>query len=159
VKTASSCLGKCIAAGLFLFMSILITVTFLQVLFRFVLRIPAVWTEEVARMSFVWLIFLGAAIAVKEGGHLALDMITAAMPPRVRTVMQYWVLTLILALSGIILYAGGNYCLRSAGKVAVTLPIPSNCVYLAVPISAAMMIFFSLELIADKMFAKEGTRP
>lgn len=150
MKTVSNCLGKLIAGALFFFISMLIVVTFTQVLCRFILQVPAVWTEELARMSFVWLIFLGSAIAVKEGTHLSLDMITAAVPPRVRTAMQYWVLLLILVLSGVIFYAGGSYCLRSMGKTAVTLPIPSNCVYVAVPISAVLMMFFAVELLVGK---------
>ncbi|MCL1999920.1 MAG: TRAP transporter small permease subunit, partial [Planctomycetes bacterium] len=61
MKTISDYLGKCITGCLFILMTMLIAVTFFQVLCRFVIKLPAVWTEEVARMSFVWLIFLGAA--------------------------------------------------------------------------------------------------
>ncbi len=155
MTTISNYLGKLIAACLFFFITVLIIVTFTQVVCRFVLQVPAVWTEEVARMSFVWLIFLGAAIAVKEGTHLTLDMVTAAMPPRMRTLMQYWVLGLILVLSGVIFYAGYSYCMRSMGKTAVTLPIPSNCVYAAVPIAAALMIFFAVEHLVNKATGRE----
>ncbi|MDR1534810.1 MAG: TRAP transporter small permease [Planctomycetota bacterium] len=142
---ASALLAKGISFFLFVFMSILIIVTFLQVFFRFVVHFPAVWTEEVARMSFAWLIFLGSAVAVREGTHLTLDMLAAALPPRLRSIPRYWVLFLVLALSGVVSYAGASYCVRSAGKTAVTLPIPSNCVYLAVPVSGTIMIFFALE--------------
>ena len=158
VKKVSNLIGKGIAACLFLALAVLVCVTFMQVVCRFVLMIPVAWSEEVARMCFVWLIFLGAAIAVKEGTHLVLDMVTSMVGPRARTAMQYWVLSLILASSGVILYAGVNYCMRAIGKTAVTMQIPSNTVYSAVPISAALMIFFALEKILEKMTEKGGAQ-
>ncbi|MDR2390247.1 MAG: TRAP transporter small permease [Planctomycetota bacterium] len=159
MKTASGFLAKGISFLLFVFISVLICVTFLQVFFRFVVHFPAVWTEEVARMSFAWLIFLGAAVAVRDGTHLALDMLASILPPRLRSALRYWVLGLILVLSGVVLYAGASYCARSIGKTAVTLPVPSNCVYLAVPVSGALMIFFALEKLIARRAGEEEAKP
>ena len=157
MERLSNILGKAIAACLFLALCVLVAVTFWQVLCRFIIKIPVAWSEEIARMSFVWLIFLGSAIAVKEGSHLMLDMLTSAVRPNFRRAMEYWVLLAILAVSGVIFYAGGSYCLRSLGKTAVTLPIPSNCVYAAVPVSAALMAFFAAERLLRKISGgKEG---
>ena len=154
VKKLSGLMGKCIAGCLFVAIAVLVCVTFMQVMCRFVLKIPVAWSEEVARMSFVWLIFLGAAIAVKEGTHLVLDMVTSMVGPRLRTVMEYWVLLFMLVSSGVIFYAGSNYCMRAIGKTAVTMQIPANAVYMAVPISAALMMFFAFEKIMEKMTGK-----
>lgn len=147
----SNLLGKAIAACLCAALFILVAVTFFQVLCRFVLKIPIAWSEEVARMSFAWLIFLGAAIAVKEGTHLMLDMVTGMFGPRLRYVFQVVVLFMILIIAAIIMFAGASYCLRAVGKTAVSLPIPANCVYAAVPLSAALMVFFAIEKIVGKL--------
>ena len=154
MKTVSSFFSKIISASLFIFMAILVAITFFQVLCRFVLKIPAVWSEEIARMSFVWLIFLGSAIGVKEGTHLMLDMLTASVSPRLRKIMQIFVLLMIIGMAGIILYAGGNYCWLSRGKTTVTLPIPANIIYLAIPLSALLMIFFGIEKLREKIREK-----
>ncbi|MEJ2134846.1 MAG: TRAP transporter small permease subunit [Desulfofustis sp.] len=37
----------------------------LQVFFRYVMNAPLYWSEEIARYAFVWLVFIGAAIAPK----------------------------------------------------------------------------------------------
>ncbi len=156
MKTVSYYLGKLISACLFLLLATLVAVTFFQVLCRFVFKYPAVWSEEVARMSFVWLIFLGAAIGVKEGTHLVLDMLTSAVGPRLRKGLQILVLAMIVGLSGIILYAGGSYCWRSRAKTTVTLPIPANVVYSAIPLSAVLMIFFGIEKLREKIAEREA---
>jgi len=46
--------------------SLLITVCFLQVLFRLVLNLPLAWTEELSRYIFIILVYLGASVAAKE---------------------------------------------------------------------------------------------
>ena len=151
MKTLSNILGKAISGALFFFLSVLIAVTFFQVLSRFVLKIPAVWTEEVARTSFVWLIFLGAAIGVKEGTHLVLDMLTTALGPKIRRYMQIGVLVMIVILSGVIFYAGADYCRRNRGKTLVTLDLPRNTISGVIPLSALLMLFFGVEKITDQI--------
>lgn len=157
MKTLSNTLARIISASLFVFLAVLVAVTFFQVLCRFVFKFPAVWTEEVARMCFVWLILLGAAIGVREGSHLVLDMVTSALGPRARKLMQSLVLAMIIVLSGMFAYAGGNYCWRSRNKTAVTLPIPANSVYAAVPLSGVLMVLFGIEKLLSRNGEREGS--
>lgn len=36
--------------------------------------IPIMWTDELSKILFIWIIFLSAALAMRKGGHLALDL-------------------------------------------------------------------------------------
>ncbi len=47
----------------------------LQVLTRNVLRIPMLWTSDVAQLLFAWLIFVGAAIGLRQGAHYDVDLL------------------------------------------------------------------------------------
>ena len=154
LKKVSDFLGKAICAGLFVAMLILIAITLWQITCRFILYIPVQWSEEVVRMAFVWLIFLGSAVACKEGTHLALDMITQQLPPKSQWRLQIAVLAAMLVIEALIFYASAEYVSRSFGKTAVTLPIPSNCVYLSGPICSALMFFFTLEVLCRKLMNK-----
>jgi len=49
----------------------------LQVLFRHVFKISAAWTDETARYSFIWMMFLGFAVATKKGTHVSADILQA----------------------------------------------------------------------------------
>lgn len=145
LKKLSDLLSKIISGFLFFFISVLVAITFLQVLSRFVFHIPIVWSEEVVRMSFIWIIFLGSAIAVKEGIHLTLDMIVSSFGEKWRYFIRLIILGLIFIAAGIICYGGFNYVVRNIGKTAVTMQIPSNVVYVSAPISALLMMFFTIE--------------
>ncbi len=46
-----------------------------QVLFRYVLRIPVPWTEELARILFTQSMFLAIALAIREKNHIIIDFL------------------------------------------------------------------------------------
>ena len=53
---------------------LLIPVT-MQIVARFTNLIPAyIWTEEASRFLFIWMIMLGAMIAIREGTHFEVDV-------------------------------------------------------------------------------------
>lgn len=151
MKKVSDLLSKIISGFLFIFIIVLTAITFLQVLSRFIFHIPIVWSEEVVRMSFVWIIFLGSAIAVKEGIHLTLDMIVSALSEKWRYIVRLIILGLIFIAAGIICYGGLNYVIRNIGKTAVTMPVPSNASYISAPISGLLMMFFAVEQFINQI--------
>ena len=58
-----------------LLVALLTAVTFAQVITRYVLSDPLIWSEEAARYLFVWVSMIGAALAIREGGHFGLDLL------------------------------------------------------------------------------------
>lgn len=147
MKKISEKLSKIINIILFLLITVLVGVTFLQVLGRFVFKIPIVWTEELARICFVWLTFIGAAIAVREGTHLNLDMLISQLSGKLAFILHMLILIVTLIVSVILTFAGSNYVIRNTGKTAVTMPIPSNVVYIAAPIAGIIIFWFTVEQI------------
>jgi TRAP-type C4-dicarboxylate transport system permease small subunit len=155
LKRVSAFLSKVVCAGLFVAMIILIAITLWQITCRFILYIPVQWSEEVVRLAFVWLIFLGSAMACKEGTHLVLDVISERLRPKNKLRLQTMVLLAMLIIEATIFYASAQYVLRSFGKTLVTLPIPSNFMYMAGPISVALMFFFTIEVLCHMHRKKE----
>lgn len=143
----SKFMSKAINFLLMLFVGMLIIFTFSQVLCRFVFKISIAWSEEIVRINFVWMIFLGAAIAVKEKSHLVMDLITGNMKGGLKKGFNVGILLFIILIYAVIFISGTEYCIRSIGKTAVTMPIPANCVYIAAPVSAVFGVFFAIERI------------
>jgi TRAP-type C4-dicarboxylate transport system permease small subunit len=78
-------------------------------------------------------------------------MLTQKLGPGKKFILQTIVLLFMLIVEALILYAGLGYVARSFGKTTVTLPIPSNFVYISVPVSACLMIFFTIERLYRKI--------
>ena len=66
-------LFKPIISVLFLLM---IIITFIQVIFRYVLNSALPWAGEITIFFFIWVIFLGASITLHKGLHIGVDIIT-----------------------------------------------------------------------------------
>ena len=56
----------------------------LGVFSRYALFRTFTWYDEIARACFVWIVFLGAAVAVKRGSHFGLHLLTDMLPERAR---------------------------------------------------------------------------
>lgn len=59
---------------------VMIVVIFLQVFFRFVIKASLPWSEELARYLMAYAVFIGAAIAAKEGAHIGINVIVNSLP-------------------------------------------------------------------------------
>src|SRR5436190_17263704 len=79
---------------------ILIVPVTLQIISRYTALIPSwIWTEELSRFLFIWMIMLGSMIGVREGTHFVVDVLPQ-MPPRPNAVVQ------MLADLGVLVFAG-----------------------------------------------------
>ena len=73
--------------GLLLLMMVALCVDiFLGVFSRYVIRSTFTWYDEIARLLFVWIVFLGAAVGVRRGAHFRLHLLVDRFPPAPRRV-------------------------------------------------------------------------
>src|SRR4051812_50038097 len=55
--------------------AVLIIPVSLQIFSRYTQLIPAyIWTEEMARFLFIWMVMIGAMVGVREGSHFEVDV-------------------------------------------------------------------------------------
>ena len=52
----------------------------LGVFFRYVVGDALTWTEESSRYLMIWMGFLATALALREGGHVAMDLLLSRLP-------------------------------------------------------------------------------
>src|SRR5918998_2945407 len=77
-----------IVVGLFVATLVLVNV---QIVCRFVLSVSVPWTEEVSRLLFIWLAYIGAAIGLREGTLIVIDTIPELVGPPARRVLDPFV--------------------------------------------------------------------
>ena len=80
--------------------AILVVPVTMQILSRYTELIPAyIWTEELARFMFIWMVMLGAMIGVREATHFEVD-VWPALGPRanalLRIVSQVFILVIVI---------------------------------------------------------------
>ena len=125
-------------------MAVLVADVFLGVFSRCVMHATFQWYDEVARLSFVWMIFLGAAVAVRRGAHFRLSILVDRLRPAARRRVEL-VVTLIVIAFAAVLVAGGIAILPVARRqVTDALEISMVWFYGALPVGGALMILFAL---------------
>ena len=125
-------------------MAVLVADVFLGVYSRYVMHATFQWYDEVARLCFVWMIFLGAAVAVRRGAHFRLHLLVDRLGPAVRRRVDL-IDTLIVIAFATVLVAGGIAILPIARRqVTDALEISMVWFYGALPVGGALMILFAL---------------
>ncbi len=66
------------------FMLLIILAGFTQVIFRYVLKLPLAWTDDVVIFCHIWCVFLGASVATAEKKHIRITMLTERLPLKVQ---------------------------------------------------------------------------
>ena len=128
------------AAVIVALVCVLTAVTFAQVAARYVLGDPLIWSEEAARYLFVWVSMIGAALAIREGGHFGLDLLIRRAPAS-KPVLGPAVTAVTAIFLVILLKTGIDETNLAAMQFAMTFPMRMQWAYLALPIGAGLMLF------------------
>ncbi len=146
----SELIKKIINILLFLCMLSMIFLVASQVLFRYVLKWSVPWTEEIARVFFVWIIFIGVVLVEEEeGGQIAVDMFIQKLPPGIYRIWK----SLILILESVfiaILFVGSIKSFKAVSLINLgTVPsLDYRILYAPVLIAAPCIIWFLLNRLA-----------
>jgi TRAP-type C4-dicarboxylate transport system permease small subunit len=73
--------------ALLVFYVMLVATMFIEVIRREVFSYSSIWGEEIVRYSFIYLAWIGAAAAVKERGHIRIDVIMEYVNPRLKALL------------------------------------------------------------------------
>ncbi len=130
----------------------LLTVSvFLQVLIRFVFKYPLPWTEEVSRIAFVYSIFVGATIAVREKAHLNVDFVLVVLPQGLALAIKM-VGTALVGIFLVFMTWQGVVFVRATGvQVTPVMQVPFRYLYLIIPTSGGVMLLYLVLGIVDDL--------
>lgn len=132
-----------------LMLMLLLIPVFLQVLSRFLPFVPRyIWTEEIARFAFIWVIMLGAMVAVRENTHFKVDFLPSLSPVWERR-LELILLILLLLMSLVFLVGGWQFALFGSTQLSEIAGLPMLAIYLAWPIAGFSWILFLLEQVYD----------
>lgn len=124
-------------------------IIFSNVVLRYTTGDSIIWAEEVARHMMIWVAFLGAGLALRFGGHVAIDNLQRAVSTRTARILRSVV---VLGLSAFFIFmtvASSDYVWRTRFQTTAATDIPISFVYAAMPVGFVLMLVH-LMLIARK---------
>lgn len=147
--------------ALLVFYTMLVVTMFVEVLRRELLSYSSIWGEEIVRYSFIYLVWIGAASAVRERGHIRIDVIMHYVPRQVKALLYLFGDIVMVAVSIIALYYSLETVHLSAkfGSVTDGLRISRVWFLMAVPIGFALVLLRLVQSILRDIADLRAGRP
>ena len=147
-----------------LLMALMLVSVTIQILSRYTGLIPRyIWTEEVARFCFVWIIMIGSMVAVRDGTHFDVDLLPHPKTKREQGVAKLIVHISMMFLAGVFAWFGYDFARFGAIQNSEMSGINMLVIYSSFPLAGITWIVFLAEkvledllLIADKQPELKG---
>jgi TRAP-type C4-dicarboxylate transport system permease small subunit len=112
-------------------------------------NLSIVWTDELARYSFVWVVFIGSAAVLKRKQHITIEFLSTVLPEMGLKYLRTLIGFILMGMFIVLIRYGVLVTVDTWGVPTTSLGIPTGMVYLAIPISGALMLFYTvIDLIA-----------
>jgi len=122
--------------------AILIVPVTLQVVSRYTALIPAwIWTEELSRFLFIWMIMLGAMIGVREGTHFVVD-VWPDLAPRPAALLQIVSNSLVLVFALVFVWWGIEFVRFGWDQTSELAELPMVYIFIAWPVAGVIWVIF-----------------
>ncbi|MDJ1016702.1 MAG: TRAP transporter small permease [Paracoccaceae bacterium] len=147
--------------ALLVFYVMLVATMFIEVLRREIMSFSSIWGEEIVRYSFIYLAWIGCAAAVKERGHIRIDVILQYVGRRVKAVIYIFGDIVMLAVSLVALYYSYEtaHIAYEFGNVTHGLRIGQVWFLAAVPIGFALVVFRLIQSLIRDIHDLRAGRP
>jgi TRAP-type transport system small permease protein len=131
-------------------MGLLIVPVTLQIVSRYTALIPRwIWTEEVARFCFVWVIMVGAMIAVRDGTHFDVDVLPRPKTPRGEAVARLLVCGPMLVMAFVFVGYGYDYARFGWQQSSELTGVNMLVMHIAYPLAGITWVLFLGEKVVD----------
>jgi TRAP-type C4-dicarboxylate transport system permease small subunit len=122
-----------------LFLLVMFVSVLIQIFFRYVLQSPLTWTEEASRYSFIWIVLLGAAFAVRKKEHVVMEVLVKRLPAYLQKYISLVLNSIILISLIYLLPVSWNFFWFIKEVSAPTLGISWGFLFFSAPLSVALM--------------------
>ena len=141
-------------------LAVLFIFSFLQVVSRFVFNDPIVWSEEMARLTLVWITFVAAAVVELETGHVRFELLDDMLPPKGKLVLDCVLYLFSTAFLVITAYYGVKMTIAGHKITSVSLDfVRWSYVYISVPLGFLVMEYSITKKLINSFRAVKGTMP
>jgi TRAP-type C4-dicarboxylate transport system permease small subunit len=123
-----------------------------SIFFRYVLNDSITWSEEIAKYLMVWMVFVGAPVAMVQSRHIAIEMFPNLFRPRIRALIFLIVNLLIVLTMAFWTYRGFTYTVGGMSQVMSSFDkIPLGVVFASIPFGSCIMMIISFQISLNQI--------
>lgn len=140
-------LNRVLEVFLVILMSVLVVDVLWQVISRYLLSSPSSFTDELAGFLLIWVGVLGAGYVSGRKEHLAIDILVQKSPPARQRRLQILIHSLVFLFALSVMLIGGIILMYTRFVLEVksaALELPLGYVYIVMPISGLIIMFYEL---------------
>ncbi|HHF6873077.1 TPA: sialic acid TRAP transporter substrate-binding protein SiaT [Haemophilus influenzae] len=112
-----------------------------QILSRQVFHSPLIWSEELAKLLFVYVGMLGISVAVRKQEHVFIDFLTNLMPEKIRKFTNTFVQLLVFVCIFLFIHFGIRTFNGASFPIDALGGISEKWIFAALPVIAILMMF------------------
>lgn len=145
--------------ALLVFYTLLVVTMAVEVIRREVFAYSSIWGEEIVRYSFIYLAWIGASAAVRDRGHIRIDVIFNYVSPRMKSLLYIFGDLVMLAIAILAFYWSFETVAVSwkFGSVSHGLRVSMVWFLMAVPLGFGLMMLRLVQsLIRDVADLRSG---
>lgn len=132
---------------------IFLLVFFLSILVQIITRylgISVIWTEEMANYSFIWAIFMGAAVMVNRKEHFTFDILQKKLSPKLRIFLNLFIDTILIVFNALLFFYSIEILERFWSYNWTSIPsLKMGYVWITIPIMTSTMVLYSLNHVIN----------
>ena len=122
-----------------------------QIFWRFVLKSPIGWSEQICRLLFLWAIMLGIPVVFYEKCDLVFNVLFEKFSPKLQKSMTNFFCVLAIAFSVFYMSAGLDLCMKTGLRLTSGIKMPYLCLYGAQPICALLLVLVFGERLIETL--------
>ena len=137
--------------------AVLIFPVSLQIFSRYTQLIPAyIWTEEMARFLFIWMVMIGAMIGVREGSHFEVD-VWPDLGAKATAALQVAASVFILLFAFVFIWWGWTFTRFAWNRTSELADLPLWLIHVAWPLTGLTWLLFQGEHMINAVRVLTGT--
>jgi TRAP-type C4-dicarboxylate transport system permease small subunit len=134
---------------------VIVAIVFWQVFGRYVLNSSPTWTESLALVLVLYVTLIGAAVGVRDAGHIGMESLLVLVPDRIRNRIELLIHVLVMLFGAAMIYNGLVLGSSVASYKIPNLGLPEAIRYVPLVLSGMLVISFSVEHVIALVRGKE----
>jgi len=140
--------------------AIIIVPVSLQIFSRYTDLIPSyIWTEELARFCFVWMVMIGAMVGVRDSAHFEVD-VWPRLAPRAAALLRIVSGLGVLGFALVFVWGGYLFTAFAWKRLSELAELPLWLIHIAWPVTGITWLLFQGEHMMDALrvlFGRDDT--